>query len=1425
MKKITQGLLLIFTVASFINVLQAQTTLYNLHEQGQLIVSPNQLIGSHPTRQNINSPAGTHYQDIKRSRGILVFNRSINFFVLLNNPSNTKNPHMLTSTRHFSRISPGDDVMFYGTINYEIAHGKAIGDSSDDRFISEVYPVYAQVAYLIEGGLTVLEITEDTRNKRFLQNAYMAGISLNINTLSDDSFVRILHYHGDHKKVSNEFSLNRNPDYLSYGLVKFIHATGELNYQSDVLPLSGLVSWSVFNKRGRFIGIDDYDLDHNRSALTPLTNEWCGFLRPPIRETLDPENTYITDIPGGYLNDLIPIPNDKKDFKLVLGPGQSLRTSLYSPERVSIRSITQPTNNHTIVYKWQGIRGIKAHTDGIGNSEVVLSVYFLDLVNGPNGQQYEKRLLYGGYLDANTLTDNDGFGAKGWICDNPLSKFPNCNRRYPRFAGLPIPFTGLSTSFRPEYLNAGIQESVRLSQLHNDIRLLSRVTIPIQVEIENKVNNNNLATIQALAYPGEIPTNALQLFKPKEVADQFQYIKYDESRGKKSDAFHIKSISISQSLGGNDRTIKTGDNGGYLNLVNPVYKLGPIKTSIKEKNTANPEKYDDILPNFVTIQMDIHKNPQSNIIGLPYGVWIDYFNTEELQGINSRKNTYGFVDEGLQNGEVVEHHIENVKKPYGDEEDGHPNYNDANNFAQIIEDIGDETKRITFTFKMPSAEEIQLGKERTTRLRIGLHQLASTEGDPDPFTESENGEVEDYMIEIQAPTNQEISEAIRSTAKVDIRAPKRRRTGEPNDNSYTGSAGDHFQQFSNSNSNTPPSGGSSSFSEQAALLMQYPIGEKLTNLTNANLITSNFRNWGQAGDGVFSTLLQEVRNVFNQYYAFLPNDLTSTPPADSESTIKFEDLNLFNFTNNPQNPFIPSNADDDINNGNPANDENPLGIDDLFPLTPIPSRIGNPFESQDIDNILENQNNKAVFWQLYNNIVRFALHFYDTNARTLDQKFLNSLDSNAADNYWWIHNFLVNELQKFQNDQGNVQRAEKIVKLFEDLMQNPRNALDVKFIFSKIAMLVFEYALTVPVEFLPTFISEDSTARMLFLLRDYMISYFIAMRNMSWFISQGSQAINLISSKTKIALDMMGEWIPKHYKERVIGSELSLKNYPKTEFDLAVIYHAKGSNNEVILGIDHQGLLEYHVRLGEVKYGMAYWQTVKAEDQNNIIPLNEIVTVKVKFDQGTVSLFLNDKKVGTTDLKTQSGVPIQEIDGYLNFTDLNYGALWGGPLTNFDGVETYPNEPNLVDLDGLFYRFLGFGSALSDELIEQLVPSENTVPFSARGVNATPPASKTGANSIGATQEKASEAASSDFSIFPNPAKDKLNIIVEIQQAGELSINIFDLAGKQVYDMQEPQISKGHQLITLRNLKLSAGQYIVKVKAGDVNQSEQVMFE
>jgi hypothetical protein len=82
-----------------------------------------------------------------------------------------------------------------------------------------------------------------------------------------------------------------------------------------------------------------------------------------------------------------------------------------------------------------------------------------------------------------------------------------------------------------------------------------------------------------------------------------------------------------------------------------------------------------------------------------------------------------------------------------------------------------------------------------------------------------------------------------------------------------------------------------------------------------------------------------------------------------------------------------------------------------------------------------------------------------------------------------------------------------------------------------------------------------------------------------------------------------------------------------------------------------------------------------------------------------------------------------------------------------------------------------------------------------------------------------------DFSIYPNPAKDKLNILVEAQESGPVTIELFDLSGRKVYEMKKPNISKGHQLITLRNLKVASGEYIMSIRAGNVKRNEKVVFE
>lgn len=82
-----------------------------------------------------------------------------------------------------------------------------------------------------------------------------------------------------------------------------------------------------------------------------------------------------------------------------------------------------------------------------------------------------------------------------------------------------------------------------------------------------------------------------------------------------------------------------------------------------------------------------------------------------------------------------------------------------------------------------------------------------------------------------------------------------------------------------------------------------------------------------------------------------------------------------------------------------------------------------------------------------------------------------------------------------------------------------------------------------------------------------------------------------------------------------------------------------------------------------------------------------------------------------------------------------------------------------------------------------------------------------------------------DFSIFPNPAVNEINILVEVRQEGALQVDIYDMTGRRVYDMSESSISTGHQYINIQNLNLSSGNYILRIKAGDVQRSEQIIIK
>ena len=66
--------------------------------------------------------------------------------------------------------------------------------------------------------------------------------------------------------------------------------------------------------------------------------------------------------------------------------------------------------------------------------------------------------------------------------------------------------------------------------------------------------------------------------------------------------------------------------------------------------------------------------------------------------------------------------------------------------------------------------------------------------------------------------------------------------------------------------------------------------------------------------------------------------------------------------------------------------------------------------------------------------------------------------------------------------------------------------------------------------------------------------------------------------------------------------------------------------------------------------------------------------------------------------------------------------------------------------------------------------------------------------------------------VYPNPFKDQINIKLDLQQAGDISINLFDINGKLLITQNQTNIGIGEHLFNLNNsVPLPSGMYFLRV--------------
>ncbi|MEQ9299965.1 MAG: T9SS type A sorting domain-containing protein, partial [Cyclobacteriaceae bacterium] len=81
------------------------------------------------------------------------------------------------------------------------------------------------------------------------------------------------------------------------------------------------------------------------------------------------------------------------------------------------------------------------------------------------------------------------------------------------------------------------------------------------------------------------------------------------------------------------------------------------------------------------------------------------------------------------------------------------------------------------------------------------------------------------------------------------------------------------------------------------------------------------------------------------------------------------------------------------------------------------------------------------------------------------------------------------------------------------------------------------------------------------------------------------------------------------------------------------------------------------------------------------------------------------------------------------------------------------------------------------------------------------------------------------FNIFPNPASDEVNVIVDIPQSSPFDLQIIDLQGKTVYQMHRDQVHEGTQWIKLSSLNIPSGVYILNVSTNQFTRQEKLIIK
>ncbi|MES2777987.1 MAG: T9SS type A sorting domain-containing protein [Bacteroidota bacterium] len=705
---------------------------------------------------NVNNAIGVSFQDIKRA-GVFMYltdgggcsgtliNTALNCYD--RDVPNKRRFYILTAehsiTIAYKKVA---EVIAYISFDMEMSHATdRVGTNDKTRPLYKVN--LKKVVNDSLADMVLLEVMDDidlTRTDGLhgaFYNAYAAGWQLLSLGVGGESIANISHPKKDFKKLLDKPKKQSTQNAIQYNTVSPI-GDGSVDVRrlddlylfygpyaggaSGTEPGSSGSGW--FMKDGteyKLISVTsgdspfNNDVNYNSAATSALSNLWFYKDKNDVRrggllnnngliDYLDPNQTWVSKVPGGYVKDLLPIP-EATDLNQALQPGFDYPAPDVSLNLqrsfVFLQKSSQPAAGNTFYpYPYLNtINGIKL-TDNTG----VVKKVFLKVLQPVSDT--ETRLLYG------AMADGSGDNMAG------ESKFQN----------KPMPFADIpeEEDIINPLTNARLSSNdfkTRLLYIFSaKLKVLEKNVFPYSPEIWQKLSlATNLSTthdtrivlsnegsselkVQAVGIPGVIPSNARSIFSQTSMPHAWKSKKYRLLAGGATDNLYIDKVKIGQVavrwFPAYSKEISTGNNGGFLNLVNDFYKFGSIKVS-----TAGGQQK--------SIAFNIGVKAPAGV-NYYYKVWIDYRPADE---------------------EVVE---------------GDPYYTFTSQPlapSKLIMEGNSTGNSIAFSHVLPDYAALQMvpGTTRLFRLRIAISAANDIPGAG--YGSFPSGEVEDYLIKLAAP--------------------------------------------------------------------------------------------------------------------------------------------------------------------------------------------------------------------------------------------------------------------------------------------------------------------------------------------------------------------------------------------------------------------------------------------------------------------------------------------------------------------------------------------------------------------------------------------------------------------------------------------------------------------------------------------------